>query len=105
MLASTASGQVNLGIFGGVNRSSLAGDRPAGTSRETRMGLSAGLMGEFHLTNDIWLSFQPMFVQRGTDILAKLPGDTTSDTVSLTLALDYVTLPVMLKFVARNGKT
>jgi hypothetical protein len=100
-----ANGQVNLGLFGGVNQSNLAGDRPPGASHESRTGLAAGLIGEFHLADGVWLSFQPMYLQRGTDVLFRVPGDTSPDTASLTLALDYVTLPVMVKFVSGNGKT
>jgi hypothetical protein len=95
--------QVNVGVFGGASLTDLAGDAPRGTKYESTTGFAAGFLGEYLLTDDIWLSLQPMYVQKGSDLLVGFQPGSEPDTLSL--ALDYVTLPILLKFVSSNRKT
>ena len=106
LLASTPcklDGQVRLGIFGGTNRTDLSGDAPSGASFLSSSGFAAGIVGEFVIARDIWLSFQPMYVQKGSDIEFGFADAEQPDTLGL--ALNYITLPVLFKFVSGNGKT
>jgi len=106
LLASTPcklDGQIRLGAFGGVNLTDLSGDAPSGASYLSKTGFAAALVGEFAIARDIWLSFQPMYVQKGSDIEYGFIEGADPDT--LTLALDYVTLPILFKFVSNNRKT
>jgi len=106
LLASTPcklDGQVRLGAFGGLNLTDLSGDAPPGASYLSKTGFAAGLVGEFAIARDIWLSFQPMYVQKGSDIEFGFAGEDEPDTLGL--ALDYITLPVLFKFVSGNRKT
>jgi len=106
LLASTPcklDGQVRLGIFGGANRTDLSGDAPSGASFLSSSGFAAGIVGEFAIARDIWLSFQPMYVQKGSDIEYGFADSEQPDTLGL--ALNYITLPVLFKFVSGNGKT
>jgi len=96
-------GQVRLGAFGGLNLTGLSGDAPSGASFMSSTGFAAGIVGEFAIARDIWLSFQPMYVQKGSAIEFGFAGQEDPDT--LDLALDYITLPVLFKFVSGNGKT
>jgi len=98
-----ANGQVNLGVFGGASLTDLAGDAPLGTKYESTTGFAAGILGEYMLTDDIWLSLQPMYVEKGSDLLVGFTPGGEPDTLGL--SLDYVTLPVLLKFVSRNRRT
>jgi hypothetical protein len=98
-----ANGQVNLGVFGGTSLTDLAGDAPPGTKYESSTGFAAGILGEFLLTDDIWLSLQPMYVQKGSDLLVGFKQGSVPDTLGL--ALDYVTLPILVKFMSGNRKT
>ena len=99
-----AIGQFRLGAMVGLNRSDLSGDAPPRATYKGRTGFAAGLVGELRLTEDVWLSLQPMYLQRGTNISVAPPrGGVERDT--LDLRLDYVTLPVLLKVVALHGKT
>jgi hypothetical protein len=98
-----ANGQVNLGVFGGASLTDLAGDAPLGTKYESTTGFAAGILGEFMLTDDIWLSLQPMYVEKGSDLLVGFRPGGEPDTLGF--SLEYVTLPILLKFVSRNRKT
>ncbi len=95
--------QVNLGAFAGVNLTDLSGDAPPGASFLSSTGFVAGLVGEFVIAREVWLSFQPMYVQKGSDIEFGFTGEDEPDTLGL--ALNYITLPVLFKIVSGNGKT
>jgi len=96
-------GQVNLGVFGGASLTDLKGDAPLGTKYESTTAFAAGILGEYMLTDDIWLSFQPMYVEKGSDLLVGFKPDSEPDTLGF--SLDYVTLPILLKFVSPDRKT
>jgi hypothetical protein len=49
-----ADAQVTLGVFGGMNRSDLSGDAPDDFSYKGKTAFAAGLIGELHLTDDVW---------------------------------------------------
>ena len=99
-----AMAQPTFGFWGGLNRASLRGDAPENASYGTRLGLSAGVVGEFNLTKDVKLSLQPAYFQRGSTIAFEVPDeDVPRD--SLQVKLDYYSLPVLLKVVSGNGKT
>ncbi|MGH7495871.1 MAG: porin family protein [bacterium] len=100
----TAIAQPALGFWGGLNRASLKGDAPENASYGTRLGLSAGVVGEFNLTKDVKLSLQPAYFQRGAKIAFEVP-DQDEPRDSLQVKLDYYSLPVLLKVVSGNGKT
>ena len=94
---------VAVGAFGGINLGDLSGDAPAGASFVSSIGFAAGLLGEFRVASDVWLSLQPMYIQKGSDLRFRFTQGSQPDTLGL--ALDYVTLPVLLKIVSGNGKT
>lgn len=96
-------GKVAIGAFGGVNLGDLSGDAPAGASFVSSTGFAAGLLGEFRVARDVWLSLQPMYIQKGSDVRFGSTQGSQPDTVGL--SLDYVSLPVLLKIVSGNGKT
>jgi hypothetical protein len=64
----------------------------------------AGVQGEFGIARDISISLQPMYVQRRTEV--KAAGDTHgSGEHVLELSLDYISIPVLVKFGAAGGRT
>lgn len=107
MLFVTANGRAQqpaIGIFGGINQSSLKGDAPEKTSFGGLSGFAAGAVGEFRIANEVLLSIQPMYLQRGTKIAFEIPGeDQPRD--SMDARIDYFTVPVLLKVISGNGKT
>jgi len=62
----------------------------------------AGVQGEISLTPDIALSVQPSFAQRRTTLTSV--EDVTGEN-ALDLNLDYVSVPVLLKFEIAGGRT
>jgi Outer membrane protein beta-barrel domain len=90
------------GALLGVGRQSISGDAPPNTSYGARGGLIAGVQGEISLTPDIALSVQPSFAQRRTTLTSV--EDVTGEN-ALDLNLDYVSVPVLLKFEIAGGRT
>jgi hypothetical protein len=95
--------QVNLGFSVGINSSGLSGDAPSGVSYTGSTNFLAGVVADFGVADDVWISVQPGYVGRGTGIAFKIDGQEEPQD-SLTLSLDYLALPVLLKVVTGNGK-
>ena len=91
-----------VGALLGVGRQGISGDAPPNTSYGARGGLIAGVQGEIALTPGIALSVQPRFTQRRTTLTSV--DDVTGEN-ALDLNLDYVSVPVLLKFGAAGGRT
>jgi hypothetical protein len=96
-----AQGNFFLGATGGLSRTSLSGDAPENASYTSLIGFSAGLIGEFSLTDDIRLSIQPSYARRGTGVGFDVGEEKLRD--SLKLSLDYLSVPVMARFVSQQG--
>lgn len=101
--APAADAQVTLGAYGGLNFADLSGDAPDDFSYGGKTGFGFGLIGEFHLTDDVWLSVQPGIMPRGAGIQLEMDGE--EDPVKVAdLSLSYFALPVLAKFVTVGGK-
>jgi hypothetical protein len=96
--------QINLGAFGGVDRTGLSGDAPAETKYRAETGFTAGVVAELMIAEDVWLSVQPNWQQRGTRIAFAVEGK-EEEVDSLKVGANYLTLPLLLKIVAGHGKT
>lgn len=99
--ATLAQGRFFLGATGGLSRTSLSGDAPVDASYTSLVGFSAGLIGEYALTDDIRLSVQPSYVRRGTGVAFDVGEEDVRD--SLKLSLDYFSIPVMARFMSAQG--
>ncbi len=98
-----ASAQVTIGAFGAMNSAGLSGDAPDDLSYGGKTGFGFGLIGEFHLRDDVWLSVQPMILPRGAAI--QLDVDDEEDPVKIAdYNMDYFAVPVLAKFVTVGGK-
>ncbi len=91
-------------MFGGVDRTDLSGDAPSNTKYKPNIGFAAGLVGEFAITEDVSLSLQPMWLQKGTKIAFAVPGEVEA-VDSLRVEVAYLTFPLLVKLVSGNGKT
>lgn len=101
--AAPARAQVTIGAFGLLNSSGLSGDAPVDFSYSGKTGLGVGLIGELHLTGDVWLSVQPMSLARGTKIALVFEGEPDPVDV-LDLSLSYIAVPILAKIVTAGGK-
>ena len=101
---SVTAAEWHLGFQAGSNSSGLSGDSPSGVSLGKQSGLATGLIAEIRISEDVWLSAQPMYLQRGatstiavSDQVEKLEGPSIS--------LDYFAVPILARIAADNGRT
>ena len=102
-VAPAASAQVTVGAYGILNSAGLSGDEPDGFDYTGNTGFGFGLIGEFHLTDDIWLSVQPGIHPKGAGL--ELEVDDDEEPVEFgSVNLSYFAVPVLAKFVTVGGK-
>jgi hypothetical protein len=104
ILAADRARAAAVGAVLGLGREGISGDAPANTSYGAGIGLIAGLQGEIALGQGVALSVQPMFSQRRTTLTAASDQDPSGET-SLDLKMDYVSVPVVVKFATSGGRT
>ena len=103
VVAPAAWAQVSVGAYGILNSASLSGDEPDGFNYAGSTGFGFGLIGEFHLTDDVWLSVQPGIHPKGAGLEAEVDDD--EDPVKIgDVNLSYFAVPVLAKFVTVGGK-
>jgi len=93
-----------VGVLLGLSRDGASGDSPPNTSYSGGFGLVTGLQAEIGLSQSIALSIQPMFSQHRTT-LTSATDDDASDEMTLDLKLDYISVPLVVKFSAAGGRT
>jgi hypothetical protein len=90
-----------VGVILGANRAGISGDAPQNVEFGSRIGLIAGVQGEFNVARDVLISVQPMIVSRGATV-----SDADSlDDEPADLVIDYFALPIVLKIIAGGGRT
>jgi len=82
--------------------SSLSGDAPEDASYSGKTGFSGGLIADFTLTEDIVLSIQPRYLQKGSTVSYDVGEYELKD--SLTASLDYFSLPILVKINSLNKR-
>ena len=94
--------QIHIGVSGGMMSSSLSGDAPENASYSGKAGISGGIIADFTLTEDVVLSIQPRYLQKGSSVAYDVGEYELRD--SLTATLNYFSLPVMLKINSLNNR-
>jgi hypothetical protein len=103
LLPPMAEAQVRIGAYGGVTHSGFSGDAPAGTEYRKRTGPALGALVEIPVADDVLISLQPAWVQRGAKIAVDVEGqDERQD--SLSLGLSYVSVPLLMKIETASGR-
>lgn len=95
--------QLRIGALGGVNTMSMSGDALPNTAYTSATGFSASAVADFSLGDDIRLSLQPGYTRVRTGIAITSALQEPRDTVDV--SMEYVTLPVLARVIARNGIT
>lgn len=98
-----AGAQTAVGVTVGLNNAKLNGDIPDRLSYRNRSGPVIGGIIEFKLGDDVNLSLQPMYVQKGSDVGFKPRGAEIYQD-SLEVKLDYVALPILAKVFIGGGR-
>jgi len=99
--AAGASSAATVGAQIGVNQCGLYGDNPANSSYVTRTGVVAGALGQFDIAHGISLGLEPAYVRKANGW--KTAEDAAGDQEQFDLTLDYITLPVVVKFFSAGG--
>lgn len=103
LIAPPARAQTSVGAYGLLNMADLSGDAPDRVSYSGKTGFDFGLIGEFHLGDDVWLSLQPGVHSKGAGIEVRPEGEEEPARVA-DASLRYLSLPVQAKFVTVGGK-
>jgi len=90
-----------IGAQVGVDRCGLWGDNGENAQYNAHTGFLAGVQGEFEIARGISLSLQPQYVQRVTESTTA----TTAGEAQGKLTLDYVSVPIVVKFGLGSGRT
>jgi len=99
----SAEAQVRIGAYGGISSSGLSGDAPDDSEYRRRIGPVFGALIEVPLTDQVLISVQPAWVQRGTKIAVDVDGEKERQD-SLSLDLSYASIPVLMKIETAGGK-
>ena len=100
---SVAAAHISVGAVLGVHRTGISGDKPDDTSYSTKAGLIAGLVLEVPVAKGVAIVFQPGYRQSGANIGFNVP-DQDEPVDSLSLKLDYFSLPILLKVITDGGR-
>ena len=102
-LPTGAESQIALGVQGGLGSFKVKGDAPERFEYGGLRGGTAGLVLEWNLTDDLALSFQPTWAQKGTSVNVEVKGK-QEPVDSMELRLTYLSLPVVVKVATRSGR-
>jgi hypothetical protein len=102
-LVPQADAQVRIGAYGGITSSGLTGDAPQNAEYRKRIGPVIGALVEVPVADNVLISVQPSWKQKGTKIAVDVEGqDERQD--SLSLGLSYASIPVLMKIETAGGK-
>jgi hypothetical protein len=98
---SSVNAQFSFGILGGVNLSDVIEYQSSGSTTKDHFGIGAGILGEYRFSNDIGISIQPMYTQKGVNIAyGTFTGGVPQDSISITI--NFLSVPLLLKVYALN---
>ena len=84
-------GQLKVGLLGGLNMSGIDIDSPGITETKNVNQLGAGLVLEYDLGENFSLRVEPMYLQKGAEIIQ--PGNP-----NITAEMDFIEIPFLLKY-------
>lgn len=93
-----------IGVLVGGTSASLSGDAPASTKFRGQRGFTAAAFLERRIAPEVSISAQPGFTRRQTGIAFEIPGE-DGPRDSLSVRLDYFTVPVLIKVFSGSGRT
>lgn len=103
VFAPPSGAQVRIGAYGGITSTSFRGDLPTDAEYTKRTGPVLGAVVEIPVADNVLISVQPAWVSRGTNLAVEVDGEDERQD-SLSLALSYASLPVLMKIETAGGK-
>ncbi|HEX8562628.1 MAG TPA: porin family protein [Flavobacterium sp.] len=95
----TADKSISFGVKAGVNFASFTSTSDGFTDKKPRVGIHAGVVGEFPLSDMVSLQAEAMYSQQGYKLASE--GVLSDDAVEY--QLDYINVPVLAKFYLVEG--
>ena len=96
--------QISLGISAGINIGKFGGVEPPKATFVSRSGINFGGVIGYRIDDDISLTIQPTYSQRGSNI--EVGEDNFFDSLQTCKAkINFVTIPVFVRIDADNGLT
>jgi hypothetical protein len=102
ILANDSVAQFRASIWGGVNRSSFGGNPPEDATYESIYGLSFGGNLDFQLTNDVEISLEPSFEQKGSNIVFGDEEKLRDTVLTYSVKQNYFGLGVIFKITTER---
>jgi hypothetical protein len=102
LLSVNSFAQLYTSFWGGVNSSSFGGNPPKDASYESIYGYTFGANMDFQLTNDVIVSLEPSFEQKGSDIVFGDEEKLLDTVLHYTVNQDYYGLAVVFKIVTER---
>ena len=93
--------QISVGGFGMLNSSNLSGNPPADTKYSGKTSFGGGLLLDYKFNEEVTLSFQPNYIQKGTIVSYDLPNN-KEQRDSLSINFSYFSMPLMVKVFANK---
>lgn len=95
--------QFNVGFSGELSRSTFGGVAPDNANYESVTGFGGSLIGEIRITKNVYLSFQPGYLTKGSKIKFGNENNIFNDTtVTFTIHQSYFSLPLNLKIFSNR---
>lgn len=95
--------QLNVGAFGGINSGKMKGDVPDNAKYKSLIGGGFGLMIDLGISEQITLSLQPSFLQRGTKLTYTVQKE-IYPVDSIKIRINYLAIPLLMKIAAKNKR-
>ena len=96
--------QFTFGFMGGTNIGKFGGVEPRDVSYTSHTGLNFGFLLGYRFNEDVSLTFQPTFSQRGSNI--EVGEDTFFDSLQVYEArIDFLAIPLSVRVDSDNGVT
>ncbi len=98
-----ALGQVELGLYAGLDNGRLSGDKLVNTKYATKTGFLVGLSVDVHFNDIISLSFQPGITKTGGKI--QVPDTIENEYKdSVSVSVSYFLLPIFVKIQSKSKR-
>jgi len=103
LFVNQSKAQFNVGFLGEVSSNKFGGVPPPDATYESVTGFGGSLIGEVKIVKDVYLSFQPGFLTKGSKIKFGNEEKLFNDTViTFEVSQSYFALPLNLKFYRGN---
>jgi hypothetical protein len=98
-----SNAQLIVGAFGGINMSKMKGDVPKNAKYHTLLGMDFGIMLDLKISDQVTLSLQPSFSQKGTKMKYTVQGE-IYPVDSIKIRINYLAIPFLVKIAANNKR-